>query len=182
MQLSQRVGEISLELVVVVLAEARGNQRACLRRAHGLAGAGFGKDDVPEIGVRRSESDADKATLPFFAQGSDVTLGGLGGHFIENADVLTGNQGRIHEQKGPVRADHVSRGLQINGFAFGQAATHLKGNLKGKSNRAPTLRVACSLHAKAFWKGAYRFVSDAGTKSYERQGHLRFGTDSTEAV
>ena len=82
-----------------------------------------------------------------------MTLGRLGGHFIENADALTRNQGRIHEQKGPVCANHVSGGLQINGFAFGEAATHLQRNLKGKTDRAPTFWVTGSLHLRAFWQG-----------------------------
>src|SRR6266568_77677 len=51
MQLSRRVGEIRLELGVVVLAEAGRDEGAGLRRANGLARAGLGENDVPEVGV-----------------------------------------------------------------------------------------------------------------------------------
>ncbi len=50
-------------------------------------------------------------------------------------------------------AYHVSGSLQINGFAFGEAATHLHWNLERQSDRAPTFRVSGSLHKDAFAMG-----------------------------
>ena len=64
-----------LELVVVVLAEAGRNEGAGLRGADGLARAGFGENDVPEVGVWRAEGDANKTPLTLLAQRSHVTLG-----------------------------------------------------------------------------------------------------------
>ncbi len=138
-----------LKLGVVVLAEAGGDESAGLRGANGLARAGLGEDDVPEIGVGRSERHADEAAFAFLAQGSDVALGRVGSHLIENANALAGNEGRIHEQKGAVGADDVSGSLQVNGFAFGEAAAHLYRDLKGQPDCSPTLRIAGSLHKKA---------------------------------
>lgn len=86
-----------LKLIVVVLAEAGGNERAGLRRADGLARSGLGENDVPEVGVWRGEGDTDKAAFALFAQGSDVALDRLGGHFIKNADILPGDERRVHK-------------------------------------------------------------------------------------
>src|SRR6266704_3300619 len=143
----------NLTLVVVVLAEAGGNERSGLRRADGLARAGFGKNDVPEVGVWRAEGDVNKAALPLLAQGSDMTLGRFGRHLIENTDVLPGNEGRIHKQEGSVGAHHVSGSLQINGFAFGEAATYFHWDLERQPNRAPTFRVSSSLHKRRLCNG-----------------------------
>src|SRR5215469_15204658 len=108
----------SLELVVFVLAEAGRNQGAGLWRTDGLARAGFGENDMPEIGVWRDEGDANKAPLALLPQGSDTTVGRFCRHLIENADVLAGDKRSIHQQQRPVRADHVGGRLQIYGFAF----------------------------------------------------------------
>ncbi len=143
----------NLKLVVVVLAEAGGNERSGLRGADGLARAGFGKNDVPEVGVWRAEGDANKAALPLLAQGSDMTLGRFGRHLIENTDVLPGDEGRIHKQEGSVGAHHVSGSLQINGFAFGEAATYFHWDLERQPNRAPTFRVSSSLHKRRLCNG-----------------------------
>ena len=144
-----------LELVVVVLAEAGGDEGAGLRGADGLTRAGFGEGYVPEVGIWRGEGDADEAAFALLAQRRDVALDGLGSHFIEDADILPWDQRRIHEQKGTVRADDISRGLQINGFAFGEAATHPHGNLEGKPNRAATFWVTGSLHMEALVRGQW---------------------------
>ncbi len=82
-----------------------------------------------------------------------MALGRLGGHFIENANILAGDERRIHEQKSAVGADNVSGGLQVDGFALGEAAADLHGNLQGEADGSTTLWVAGSLHKKVPWKG-----------------------------
>src|SRR5207253_2125461 len=64
-----------------------------------------------------------------------------------------GNEGRIHKQEGSVGAHHVSGSLQINGFAFGEAATYFHWDLERQPNRAPTFRVSSSLHKRRLCNG-----------------------------
>jgi len=136
----------ALKLVVVVLAEAGRNEGASLRGANGLARAGLGENDVPEIGVGRGKGHTDEAAFALFAQGSNVALGRLGGHLIENANALARDERCIHEEKGAVGADNVGGGLQVDGFAFGEAAAHLHGDLQWEADGSATLWVAGSLH------------------------------------
>jgi hypothetical protein len=143
-------GKGRLELVVVVLAEAGRDKGAGLRRADGLARARLGENDVPEVGVGRSESHADKTALALFAKRGDVALRGLSGHLVEKTDVLAGDEGRIHEQQRPVRTYNISGRLQVNRLAFGKAATNLHGNLKRQADGSTTLWVSGSLHKKGF--------------------------------
>src|SRR5258708_32596740 len=65
---------------------------------------------------------------------------------VEDLDGLAGDQGRIHEHQGPVGAYNVSGSLQVDGFAFRQAATDGQRNLKGKARSAPTFGISRPLH------------------------------------
>lgn len=130
------------------MAEAGGDEGAGLRGANGLTGARFGENDVPEVGVWRGEGHTDKSALALFAQRSDVALGRLGGHFIEDANALAGDERRIHEQESTVGADDVRGCLQVDGFAFGEAAAHLHGDLKRQAYSPAPFWVAGSLHKK----------------------------------
>lgn len=138
------------------MAEAGGDEGAGLRGADGLTRARLGKNDVPEVGVGRGEGDADEAAFPLFAQGSNMALGRLGGHFIEDANVLPGDEGRIHEEKSPVGADDVGGGLEVDGLAFGQTAAHLHRNLKWEADSSATLWVTNSLHNRNLGKDSPR--------------------------
>ena len=62
---------------VVVLAETGGNESTGLRGADGLAGAGLGEDDMPEIDVGGDEANTHEAALALLAERSDVALGGF---------------------------------------------------------------------------------------------------------
>jgi len=155
---------------VVVRAKAWGDKCAGLRRADGLARTRLGENDMPEVDVWRGEGDANKSPFSLLPQGSDRTLCRFGCHLVENTDVLPRDEGRIHQQQGPVGAYHVRGGLQINGFALGQAAAHFHGDLKRQPNRAPTLRVSGSLHTQAFATGQIDLIGNAATEAQETQG------------
>ena len=116
---------------------------------------------MPEVNIGSDESHAHESSLAFFPQGSDDAIHRLGGMLVENFDGLAGDQWSIHEHQGTVSGNDVGGGLEVDGFAFWQAATHRQRNLERKACSAPAFWITSSLH-KATWKGHSRLQPKNG--------------------
>src|SRR5713226_10725370 len=161
--------KIQLELRSIFLPETWRHQRSSHGRTDSLSRAGLRKDDVPEVDIGINECNAHESSFPLLPQGSNDAVHRLGGMLVEDFDDLAGNQRGIHKHKGPVGTHDVGGGLEVDGFAFGQAAAHRQRNLKGKARGTPTFGIASSLHKAALEGGTRGYGRNTATIPVKRQ-------------
>lgn len=107
-----------------------------------MAGAGFGKNHVPEVLSRGSEPHPNEPMVILFADGSHNAFDGVRGHLIENPDHLAREQRSIHDNECAVAANILRGSPEVNEFAFGHLATDPQRNFKCDSDSPTTLRVS----------------------------------------